>query len=168
MMCALLDFSTVLFTVLIVFLPAMGHPTSEDESLLFNSDSGPLESPVDDILGVADVVYNSDQRSMTNVLALAPPYTEDPDISFQAPTDTIGMDALNPDPLSSLDPPFLLAAEGDWDWDCPEGKQSFCCSERGITPLILTDFGNCRNCGSDCSLLSNLLPLTSFLEFPRP
>lgn len=170
-MYALLNLSTCIITILIALLPAIVHPTSGDESL-FYPDSEPLGPLPDDNVGAADASYTN-QDSMTDVLAFAPPNRENPDVSFQAPTDSIGMDALNPDPLNSLDSPLLLAAEEDWDWDCPEGKQSYCCSEGRINPLIPTHYGGCRNCGYFFSLIPDLLittfnsrPWTDSLGFP--
>lgn len=155
-MYALLDLSNFVFIISIAFFPVIGHPTLEDESL-FYSEPGSLEPLPDGQIGAADA-FNTDQNSMADVPALSPPYTGNPDVSLQASTDIIGMNALNLDPLNSLNSPFLLAAEGGWDWDCPEGKQSYCCSERNINPSIPTDFGGCRNCGS---LFSPVLTLQS-------
>ena len=171
-MYTLLNLSTLIFTIVFAILPAIGHPALENESL-FDSDSEPLEPLPNNEIGNVDAFY-TDQDPMTDVLALAPLFTENPDLSFQAPTDAIGTDAPNSELLGSLDPPLLLAAGEDWDWDCPAGKESFCCSERGVTILVPTDFGDCRNCRSFLYLPSNfpIIPnyhrLTDFLKSPRP
>ena len=170
-MYALLDFSTFLIAIVIAFLPATGYPDLEGESL-FTPDSGSLEPLLDDNIAAADAFY-TDQGYMTDVLGSEPLFTENPDVFYDAPTDIIDTDNLNPDLLGGLDSPVLLAADYDWDWDCPDGKQSFCCSERGVTILIPTDFGGCRNRASFTCLFSNFLtpsdsyPMTGFLGFYR-
>lgn len=136
-----------LFAIVLAISPTtFGYPVSENESL-FNSDPvSPLEPLLynDDDAGTVNA-FDTDQVPTTDVLALTPPTTEIVNGFSQAPIDFTDTGALDPDLLGGLNPPAFLAAKASWEWDCPDGKQPYCCSQRGVD-YDNTVFGGCRDC----------------------
>lgn len=134
-----------LFAIVLAFSSTIGYPVSENESL-FDSDPVALDPLIFNDAGAVDA-FDTDPVPMTDVLALTPPTTEIVNGFSQVPTDFIDTDALDPDLLGGLDPPVLLAADYWWEWDCPDGRKPYCCSERGVG-YDNTVFGGCRDCRS--------------------
>ena len=132
-----------LFAIVLAISLTFGYPLSENESL-FNSDPVPLEPLLYDDAGAVDAL-DTDQVSTTDVLALTPPTTEIVSGFTQAPTDFMNTDAIHPDLLDGLNPPAFPAAKERWEWDCPDGKHPYCCSQRGVD-FDNTVFGGCRDC----------------------
>ena len=169
-----LDLFVFLFSLGVVFSPAISHPLLSDGELLFDSNLGPTTESLlygdDDAVGAAADIFNVDQDpSLTDVLTLAPSSAENVvDVAFQDPTtDMVDMDTFNPALSGGLDaPPVLLAADHDWDWDCPDGKQPYCCSERD-NYLGDTVFNECRDRELlYCLLLLRIRHMNSFFSYP--
>lgn len=143
-----------LFVIWLHFSPTLNHPfVSENDLFLDSPEAVQSESPsLDDGEGSGtNALLNTNVIPQTDLLAFAPPpSTDDVGASLQTPSDLMEMDIFNTQLSDSVDSPVLLAADYDWDWDCPDGKMPLCCSQRHVDVFDPRVFGDCRDCG--CSL----------------
>lgn len=131
-----------LAAVMVPFSPIASQPLSESDSI-FYPDLDSAKSLSFDQASTTDG-FDMDPVPLTDALALAPSFTNSLDVPSQPPTDMMEANMFDPGSPASLDPPLLLSAIDDWDWECPKGKYSYCCDERDIE-VDQHVFGQCRN-----------------------